>query len=57
MLCNFLVWTLQYLKKNFDYENMKKLKVAYLIMAVWIFFSLQPRLPKTAQNVIASCIQ
>ena len=54
MICNLLVRTLQYFLKKlnfFDDENIKKLtsKVAYL----WQFFSLQPRLPKTAQNWIS----
>ena len=31
----------------FPHENIKKTE----LMAVWIFFSLQPWLPKTAQNL------
>ena len=45
---------LKKIKLIFDLENIKKppQKVAYL-WQLGLFFSLQPRLPKTAQNFIS----
>ena len=58
ILCNFLVRILKYLLKNLKMffcpqKVEKNTSKSCILMAVGSFFSLQPRLPKTAQNFIS----
>ena len=57
ILCNFLLWTLQYLKKKFDPENMKKTPSKVAHYRPKIFFSSIANRPKTSPNFIFCSIK
>ena len=53
MLCHFLVWTLQYLKKkNFARENLKNKPQKMLIIGPKLFFSQYCMTPQTSPELI-----